>query len=175
MPQPVGSFSASSGETLIVLGSGVTDEFPDLDTYWRCVYAARMFRAGSFERIVLSGGAPPGRAFSVASVMQSFLQASGVPAEKVLLETRSQSTHENALRVRELLSALPSGKIVLLTSDYHTQRAAAVFQKVGVPVSPVIVPYVIKLISEPRLRPMLVRDVLLERLKLAWYRYNGWI
>jgi len=175
MPSPAGSFRAPAGDTLVVLGSGTTDEFPDLDTYWRCVYAARIFHAGSFERLVLSGGMPRKEQTPVASVMAAFLRATGIPADKMLLETSSQSTRENALYVSRLLSTIPAGKVVLVTSDYHTQRASAAFRRVGLPVTVVIVPYVIKHGGQPTLRPMLLWEVLLERLKLLWYRYNGWV
>ena len=175
MPKPTGSWDAPVGDTLVVLGSGATSEFPDLDTYWRCVYAARFFRAGSFQRIVLAGGSSNQWQEPVASVMADFLQSTGIPADKMLLETSSRSTRENALYVRQLLSTIPAGGIVLLTSDYHTQRAAAAFRRVGLPVHVVIVPYVTKLSDNPELRPMLLKEVLREHVKLLWYRYKGWV
>ncbi|OFW00680.1 MAG: hypothetical protein A3G20_07220 [Acidobacteria bacterium RIFCSPLOWO2_12_FULL_59_11] len=106
--------------------------------------------------------------------MADFLHATGIPADKLLLETSSRSTRENALYVRKLLLAFPADKIVLLTSDYHTQRAAAAFRRVGLPSTVVIAPYITKLDSTPTLRPWLLEQVLVERLKLLWYRYKGW-
>ena len=174
MPPPTGSFDAPAGDTLVVLGSGTNREFPDLDTYWRCVYAARIFHGSSFQRIVLSGGPPAEGQKPVAAVMAAYLHASGIPDDKTLLETSSRSTRENALHVRRLLLTIPAGKTVLLTSDYHTQRAAAAFRRVGLPIDVVIVPYIIKLRDNPALRPMLLLEVMLERLKFLWYRYKGW-
>jgi len=173
MPQPSGTFRPPEGETLVVLGSGSVDDFPDLDTYWRCVYALRFYRSGSFRTIILSGGAPHGE--SVASVMASFLRSEGVPQEKLVLEEKSRSTRENATEVARLLPTLPAGRVVLLTSDYHTRRASAAFRRAGVDVQTIIVPYVIKLNAQRWMRPMLLREVLLERAKLLWYWYRGWI
>ncbi len=175
MPPPTGSFDALAGDTLVVLGSGTNGEFPDLDTYWRCVYAARIFHRSSFQRIVLSGGSSEEGGKPVAAVMAAYLHAGGIPADKMLLETSSRSTRESALHVRRLLLAIPAGKTVLLTSDYHTQRAAAAFRRVGLPIDVVIVPYIIKLRDNPALRPMLLLEVLRERLKFLWYWYKGWV
>ena len=174
MPRPIDSFEVLPGDTLIVLGSGTVGGFPDLDTYWRCVYAVRYFRIGAFQRVVLSGGPPRVGEEPVASVMAAFVRNAGIPAEKLLLETSSQNTFENALYARERLKEIPSGRIVLLTSDYHARRAAAAFRRVGLPVHVVAVPYVIKLGNTPTLRPLLLQIVLSEQAKRLWYRYKGW-
>src|SRR4051812_18726141 len=60
MPRITGSLEPPTGDTLIVLGAGVEGDLPDLESYWRCVYAVRVFRSGSFQRILLSGGSRNG-------------------------------------------------------------------------------------------------------------------
>lgn len=173
-PRVAGSYDPSPGDTLVVLGAGTVAEFPDLDTYWRCVYAVRFFRSGSFQRIVLSGGSPSDGTMSVATVMANFLKSAGIPADAMLLETASHSTRENAVLVGQLLSGIHPGKVMLLTSDYHTRRARAAFQRAGMDVDVVPVPYVEKLGSNPSLRPMLLVLELTEYAKILWYRFKGW-
>ena len=175
MPRPAGPFSPPAGDTLIVLGAGAVTDFPDLESYWRCVYAVRFFRSGSFRRIVLAGGPPNTGDKPVAAVMAAFLEEAHIPADAILQETSSHSTRENALFVRDILQKIPAGKIVLLTSDYHTGRAEAAFRRVGLnPIAVVAVPYVIKLEGTLAYRPMLLERVLLERVKRLWYRHQGW-
>lgn len=174
MPNPAGSFAPPAGDTLVVLGAGAVTDFPDLETYWRCVYAVRFFRSGSFQRIVLAGGSTGEGAVPVATVMAAYLESAHIPADKILLESSSRSTRENALFVREMLRGIPADKVVLLTSDYHTRRAEAVFRRVGLNPAVVAVPYVIKLGNMPAYRPMLFEKVLFEQLKRLWYRYQGW-
>ena len=174
MPRRAGSFDPPAGDTLVVLGAGEVADFPDLESYWRCVYAVRFFRTGSFHKIVLAGGPTVQGEEPVAAVMAAFLRSAGIPADKMMLETSSRSTRENALFVRELLNGLQPGKIVLLTSDYHTQRAQAVFRHVGMNVAVVAVPYILKLGNMPFYRPMLLEIELYEYAKRLWYRLNGW-
>lgn len=174
MPRPAGTFIPPAGDTLVVLGAGVVADFPDLETYWRCVYAVRFFRSGSFQRIVLAGGPAGAGEVTVASVMAAYLEGAHVPADKILLESKSHSTRENALFVQEMLREIPAGKVVLLTSDYHTRRAEAVFRHLGMNLAVVAVPYVIKLGDMPAYRPMVLERVLLEQIKRLWYRYQGW-
>ena len=174
MPPPAGSFDAPAGDTLVVLGSGAEEDLPDLETYWRCVYAVRIFRAGSFKRIIVAGGPPVPGKVPVAAVMAAYLRSANVPADQVLLESSSSSTRENALFVGKMLAGMDAGRVVLLTSDYHTRRAEAVFRKAGVKIKVVSVPFVLKLGNRPSNRPMLLRLVLSEYAKLLWYHYKGW-
>jgi hypothetical protein len=51
-------------------------------SYWRSVYAARAYRAGRFQRVVISGGRHGNtESPSVARAMADFMVASGVPRE----------------------------------------------------------------------------------------------
>lgn len=175
MPHPAGFFDPPPGDTLVVLGAGTEGDLPDLETYWRCVYAARLFRSGSFKRIVLAGGpAVPGET-PVAAVMAAYLEHANFPSDRILLETSSHSTRENAVYVRELLREVHPGKIVILTSDYHTRRAEAAFRHAGLDVVVAAVPYIVKLGSTPAYRPMLLELLLKEEAKQLWYRFKGWI
>jgi uncharacterized SAM-binding protein YcdF (DUF218 family) len=174
MPSPAGSFAPPAGDTLIVLGAGVVADFPDLETYWRCVYAVRFFRTGSFQRIIVAGGSPGAGDKPVAAVMAAYIESAHIPADKILLETSSHSTRENALFVRDMLRGISAGRLVLLTSDYHTRRAEAAFRRVGLNPAVVAIPYVIKLADTAAYRPMLLETVLLEQVKRLWYRYQGW-
>ena len=175
MPRPAGSFKPPAGDTLVVLGAGAVADFPDLETYWRCVYAVRFLRSGSFQHVVLAGGPPAAGDTAVATVMAAYLESAHIPADEILVETASHSTRENALFVRDLLRGISAGKVVLLTSDYHTGRAEAAFRKVGLNPAVVAIPYVIKLGDTPAYRPVLLERVLLEQVKRLWYRYQGWI
>jgi len=60
----------------------------------------------------------------------------GVVAAVVLLEGRSRNTRENALFTRELLARRGVSQILLVRSAAHMNRAAALFQKVGLDVIP---------------------------------------
>ena len=75
----------------------------------------------------------------------------GIAPERVLLEERSRSTHENALYAKELIRPAPGAAWILITSAYHMPRSIASFDGVGWPVIPYPVDY--KIDPQTGLRP----------------------
>ena len=142
-------------------------------SYWRSVYALRAWRQGTFRRIVISGGPAPADR-SIAAPMRDFLEAHGVPREAIQIETQSTSTHENALRVAELLAHVPGSK-VLLTSDYHMFRAFRAFKKAGLEVLPRPFPDAGKRAVGWAGRWPAFVDLIVEMMKIGYYRVRGWI
>lgn len=80
--------------------------------------------------ILLSGGK------GEAGRMRSRLLAQGVSAVRILTETRSRDTHENALYSAPILRRLGAHRILLVTSSMHMRRAAGSFRKLGFDVIP---------------------------------------
>jgi uncharacterized SAM-binding protein YcdF (DUF218 family) len=160
------------GETLIVLsGSGASEGFIGYGTYLRSEYAVRVWREGGFQKVLVSGG---GSGEPQATVMRQFLIAEGVPDTAIVVEPRANSTRENAVYTRELLEG-SRGRMVLLTSDYHVYRAARVFRKAGLNVSPRPVPDVLKRASLWSNRWPAFLDLSVETVKIVYYRVRGWI
>ena len=161
----------SRGDTLIVLSGSSNDEFVGYNTYLRCQYATMAWREGGFRKVIVSGG-PASSPQSLA--MKSFLISVGVPESAIVVETRSTSTRENALFTKELVSAA-DGKLVLLTSEYHTYRAARVFRKIGLNVSPRPIPDISKRSSSFVGRWPAFLDLCAETIKIVYYRARGWM
>jgi uncharacterized SAM-binding protein YcdF (DUF218 family) len=163
----------SKGDVLILLG-GSSITHPGLpsgmvmgeDTYWRAVYAVYAWRQGGFRTILLCGAAS-------AETVRPFLVAEGVPESAILVENRSSSTRENALFAKPILAGL-SGRFVLLTSDYHTRRAARTFAREKIPVIVRPCPDLLKRVNSLRLRWDCFWDLVRELGKLAYYRIRGW-
>jgi uncharacterized SAM-binding protein YcdF (DUF218 family) len=70
-----------------------------------------------------------------------FVVEQGIAPERVILEERSRSTHENAVFAKELIRPLPGEAWILVTSAYHMPRAFASFDAAGWPVIPYSVDY----------------------------------
>lgn len=95
-----------------------------------------LYRAGRVRYIVISGGSgalnPKPGTTSEAADLATLLKLAGVPAQAILVETRSRNTRENALFTQQLLSQHPAIKsLILVTSAFHERRALACFAKVG--------------------------------------------
>jgi uncharacterized SAM-binding protein YcdF (DUF218 family) len=168
-------WTAPDGDILIVLSSEETaDDMIGLVSYWRAVYAVRVWREGHFRAVVVSGGYTPGGHQPLAEVIGRFLAAYGIPRDKIFLETRSTSTRENALFTKEMIGGWP-GKKVLLTSDCHMFRARRAFEAAGLPVASRPVPDVLKRDNSPVNRVGDAWILALETTKIGWYLLHGWI
>jgi uncharacterized SAM-binding protein YcdF (DUF218 family) len=164
-----GPWAEPKGDVLIVLGAdGPTGDFIGLGTYWRCVYAVRVWREGGFSTMVVSGGA------GIAESMRKFVQFEGVPGDRIVVENRSGTTRENALFTAGILARMP-GRKVLVTSDMHTYRSVRAFRKAGVEVAPRFFPYVFKLYNSWPARWTVFVELGVETAKIVTYYVRGWI
>lgn len=94
-------------------------------------------------RLALIGGeggfVPVGLPESRATL--GFVTEQGIAPERVILEERSRSTHENAVYAKDLIRPAPGATWILITSAYHMPRSIASFDAVGWPVIPYPVDY----------------------------------
>lgn len=143
---PVAVQDTPNGEAIVILGgmtrgmvpgTGLTDLGKAVD---RLVHGARLFKAGKAPLLILSAGNAPGYQ-SGAKAMADILKLMGIPAEKMLLETKSRNTEQNALYTQKILQQKGIGKILLVTSASHMRRAEAIFTGMGVAVIPAATDY----------------------------------
>jgi uncharacterized SAM-binding protein YcdF (DUF218 family) len=135
-------------------------------SYWRSRYALLAWQTGGFQKIVISGGGGPG--------ILDFLVAEGVPREDIVAEWQSDSTRENGINTARLVASMP-GKKVLLTSDFHIYRAIRVFRKLGVDVTPMPVPDILKSSKHWNARFPAFETLVVESTKIVYYKFRGWI
>ena len=120
----VGSFIHSNGiaDNAIVLGLALENGKPTQNLLYRLDTAEQYLEKNTEGTLILTGGnaAEPGR--TEAEVMRDLLAEQGVPPEKMILEDQAETTKENfrnAVRMTD-----PGEPVVLITSDYHMDRAA---------------------------------------------------
>jgi uncharacterized SAM-binding protein YcdF (DUF218 family) len=100
------------------------------DRYVEAAILARRFPAA---KIVVSGGAGALvlEGESDAGTAPRLLIALGVAPDRLVLETRSRNTYENAVFTREMVTPKPGETWLLVTSAFHMPRAKALFDKAG--------------------------------------------
>jgi len=171
------------GGTLIVLGAEQhADGTIGLMTYWRCVYAARLYKQGSFTHVLLSGGRsqePPDRPSDpppapLAAEMARFLELLGVPRDRMLLETASGSTRENALFSIRVLNQV-AGPYTIVTSDFHCYRARRCFRRAGLEAGVWPAPDVLKRFQGWQYRIPAAAVVASELAKIGYYFCRDWM
>ena len=168
-----GPWNDPAGEVLVVLGGETLEDFIGLTSYWRSVYAVRVWKQGGVRTVVVCGGSD-GSQPSVAAQMREFMVSQGIPAAAIQVETESRSTHENAVKSKPLLDQL-GGKKVLLTSDYHMFRAYRAFRKAGIDVQPRPFPDALKQTTSLANRWPTFLGLCTETTKIAYYFVRGWI
>lgn len=105
----------------------------------RLAAGARAWLSGRAPIVILSGGRG-GRDGSEAARMKPAIERLGVPASALVLEEQSWNTEDNARNTARLARQRGVKHILLVTSSLHMPRAALLFERTGLEVSPVPVP-----------------------------------
>jgi uncharacterized SAM-binding protein YcdF (DUF218 family) len=130
----------------IVLTGGTTnnDKLPNENIYLgissdRIWQAVDLYKKGKIKKILISGGDIPILGQTQKKEIEEiakYLIISGIPKNKIFLETHAMNTRENALNCSKILKKQFSHqKYLLITSGYHLRRASQCFEKVGISVT----------------------------------------
>lgn len=126
-----------SYSAIVLLGGGIspaappTREYPDLgEASDRAWHAARLYRAGLAQRIIISGGRGLGLEQSItlqteAQATRLLLLDFGIPDSSLILEEQARTTRENAHYVKSMVG---DKYIALVTSASHMPRAFRTFE-----------------------------------------------
>lgn len=90
------------------------------------------------SRILISGGdgSLSGGYEGDAAASARFFPAFGIPRERLVEETTSRTTFENALNTKKLLESQGLANCLLITSGYHMPRSVGIFRKQGIEIAP---------------------------------------
>lgn len=122
-------------KAVIVLGSGVENGKPSAALAKRLDAAVPVTTISPHTLLILSGGLDFGEQETEAVVMARYLQQHyAIPLSRMALEDQSTSTELNLKNSKLLLAqhdiAL-TDPVAIVTSDFHTIRAAAIAKKQG--------------------------------------------
>lgn len=124
-------------DAMIVLGSGTINGQPSPTLAARLDQAALLHQQFPQALIIVTGGVGYAKHWSEAQVMSNYLQQRyQIPATQIALEDQSTSTELNLKNSQAVLfnhHLNKSAQIAIVTSDFHTLRAAAIARKQGYP------------------------------------------
>jgi uncharacterized SAM-binding protein YcdF (DUF218 family) len=140
---------SSRRTAVVVLGSGSvntldwdgqTRSYVDRTAAIRVTEAVRIFKILNPAFVVSSGGEPhTGRTGApTGETMKDALLSAGVPAGRILVETQSKTTRDEALVVAPLVEAHGVTQVILVTSGVHMRRSLGAFRAVGIRAIPAI-------------------------------------
>ncbi|MGY2492009.1 YdcF family protein [Cupriavidus sp. CP313] len=125
---------SSSVKAIVILGSGTPNCVASPTLVARLDQGLKQARRWPQAKVAVSGGQDYGLQCREADIMAEYLIARGVAADRVLREGRSTSTEENLVFSRRLLEeqgVAATDPIVVVTSDFHVQRAVRIARKAG--------------------------------------------
>jgi len=137
----------------------------------RITEALALARLYPKARVLISGGDPgmfPGGP-TEAQVMRSLLLSLGLDESRMILESHSRNTYDNAVDSKALADPQPGQTWLLVTSSFHMPRAVGSFRAVGFDVLPYPVDYQVGLRSLIGFSLGSELDVL----ELAWHEWAG--
>jgi uncharacterized SAM-binding protein YcdF (DUF218 family) len=128
--------------------------------------------------IIVSGASSTGT--PETEIMKGELIQSGVPADRIVLESDSRDTHQSAIHVTRLLNGRQA---LLVTSAMHMRRAMGSFVKAGARVVAMPAPDAFNEVDgrfgtrlTPSLRALQVGEsAVYEYFGLAYYWSHGWV
>ena len=104
----------------------------------RITHALQLYKLGKIKKIMISGGSGRLQYYSnsEAENLKYFLMLAGVHESDIIIEKKSNNTHENAQFSAKILKEdYPNKKYLLITSAFHMRRARACFAKEGLDVA----------------------------------------
>jgi uncharacterized SAM-binding protein YcdF (DUF218 family)/glycosyltransferase involved in cell wall biosynthesis len=139
--------------------------------------AVDLYEQGFAPRIIISSGFV--FAFKEAEVMRGIAIDNGVPAQAIVLETRSANTRQNVVFTNAILKAEGWRNILLVSSPYHMRRALLTWRKAApdVVVTPEPVANTQFYFHDPGAGASLtqIRGILQEYAAIFDYWWKGWI
>ncbi len=99
----------------------------------RIVAGFELLREGKARALLLSGGPafPAPGVRSEPEWLADALRRWGADPARIVLETTSRNTHENAVESARIAAERRWGSLLLVTSAFHMSRALGCFRKVG--------------------------------------------
>jgi uncharacterized SAM-binding protein YcdF (DUF218 family) len=182
---------AEGAEAVVVLGGGSATyrargaevDVPSSSSALRALEGARVYSLLEDPIVFASGGEAEeaGVTNPESAVIRTILVEAGVPEERILLESDSTDTHEQALELAPLLGERGVRRFVLVTSPMHMRRALGAFREAGLEPIPSASAQASETAPSPS--PLLPhpealrasQSALREALALVYYAARGWL
>lgn len=127
---------AATADAAVVLGAAVVDRVPSPVFAERIRHGVALYKAGRVRMLVMTGGLGAGDRLTEAEAARDWSLAQGVPAEAILLETRSHTTRENLAFAQPILAQHGLSSVLLVSDPLHMRRAVALARRLGIDAAP---------------------------------------
>jgi uncharacterized SAM-binding protein YcdF (DUF218 family) len=124
-------------------------------------------------RLIFTGGSSDltGGGYGEAQGAERLWSALGMPKERMLFESESRNTYENAVNTIRLAQPKPGERWLLVTSAWHMPRSMGIFRAQGVNVTP----YPVDFHTYPGMKGLATRYGTIERYRQFEMALREWI
>lgn len=190
--QPIASVEQARGaRTVVVLGAGSRNlraagrqlSSVSGEAGLRVIEAARLFELLGGPLVIASGGVTEradGAAPESVALRRALIEL-GVPDDRIVLESESKNTRDEAVVIKRMLAERGITEFVLIASPLHMRRSMLTFEQQGM--HPIASPAPLVPDRSPRPNPFLPSDLwlqvgdssLYEWLARGYYWWHGWL
>jgi uncharacterized SAM-binding protein YcdF (DUF218 family) len=110
-------------DAAIVLGAAVNDAAPSPVFRERIRHGVTLYRTGSVRKLILTGGVGEGASHAESQVARAIAIRAGVPAQAILIETRSRTTQQNMAEAKRLMDRHRLSTALIVSDPLHMKRA----------------------------------------------------
>jgi len=165
-----------AADIILVLGGGINKgRYLSLISSHRMLKGAQLYFEGRANKILFSGGISRKVNVPEAAVFAQEARRLNIPAGDILLEKKSQNTHEQAVEVKKMADSMQWKSILLVTSSSHMKRALMAFENLGFKIYPAPADPYEKYTDDPMGRLCLFPVLTHEYAGIVYYKIRGWI
>lgn len=120
-------------DVIIVLGARVMPD-GELSTTleFRIQTAYEVYAQGFAENLIVCGAQGSDEPMTEALAMKEYLTSNGVPEANVFMEDQSLNTMQNLTNAKAIMEANGFKKAMIVTSNYHVERAVRLCRDAGI-------------------------------------------
>ena len=97
----------------------------------RLDHGARLWREGRVHKLIVSGGLGK-EGHDEARVMQQYLIAEGIPADRIVVDSQGVNTRATARFTAELLQREGGASAMVISQYFHITRSKLAFRQAGI-------------------------------------------
>lgn len=122
-------------DTIIVLGAKLIGSQPSTMLRLRLDEAIQLYKQGYAPTIIVSGAQGIDEIATEASIMRSYLVASGIPTERIYLEDKSYNTYQNLLNSKTIMHEQGFRQAIIVSNASHIRRSLVLARQLGIEAS----------------------------------------
>ncbi|ALJ26916.1 MAG: protein sanA-like protein [Lysobacteraceae bacterium SCN 69-123] len=124
---------AAPSDAIIVLGAAAYDAKPSPVFEERIRHGLDLYRQGLAPKLIFTGGFGGATArFSESQVARRYALKQQIPAQDILIESRSRTTRQNLVEAKRLMDAHGMRRVILVSDPLHMARALRLSRELGI-------------------------------------------